>query len=170
MSQFVGSDNAALELLANLSISCETISHKAAFTVQEQEEVHKENPSLVSDGGLLTKNLFLRDKKHGLFLLTTAANQEVNMKEVASLLKLSGANLRLGDEDLLMEKLGVTRGSLSPFALLKDKENQEVKFCLDKTLMDAKSINIHPLRNDMTTNIKPSDLLVYLENVNHTAT
>lgn len=91
------------------------------------------------------------------------------MKEVASLLKLSGANLRLGDEDLLMEKLGVTRGSLSPFALLKDKENQEVKFCLDKTLMDAKSINIHPLRNDMTTNIKPSDLLLYLDNVNHKA-
>ncbi len=55
-----GSDNAALELLANLSITCETITHKAAFTVQEQEEVHKENPTLVSNGGLLTKNLFLR--------------------------------------------------------------------------------------------------------------
>jgi len=55
------SENEALRLLSSLNISCETISHAPAFTVQEQEEVHKSNPILIEKyGGVLTKNLFLR--------------------------------------------------------------------------------------------------------------
>lgn len=111
-----------------------------------------------------------RDKKYGLFLITAAASQEVNMKDVAALLKLSGANLRFGDEELLMEKLGVVKGSVSPLALLHDKDRQEVKFCIDKTLMDATSMNIHPLRNDMTTNIEPAQLVQFLDSIGHKAT
>jgi len=92
------------------------------------------------------------------------------MKDIASILKLSGANLRFGDEDLLIEKLGVKKGSVSPLALLSDKVRQEVKFCIDKALMDAPSMNIHPLRNDLTTNITPSQLSLFLEHVEHKPT
>lgn len=86
------------------------------------------------------------------------------------MLKLSGANLRFGDEELLIEKLGVKKGSVSPLALLNDKAKLEVTFCIDKTLMEASSMNIHPLRNDLTTNITPSQLSLFLEHVEHKPT
>lgn len=156
-------ENAALAMLEKLQITANTISHTAAFTVQEQAEHLSNIP------GTLTKNLFLRDKKYGLFLLTTVATKEVNMKTVGNLLNLSGANLRFGDEELLMMKLRVMRGSVSPFALINDVED-EVKFCIDKDLLAADLINLHPLRNDRTTSITPNDLMKFLKSINHEPT
>lgn len=159
-------DNTGLfSLLESLQIDASTVSHAAAFTVEEQS-LHV--GSVIKEGSL-TKNLFLRDKKHGLFLVTVSASQEVNMKDLGTLLKLPGSNLRFGDEELLREKLGVIRGSVSPFALINDA-NKEVVFCIDKSLIDAGIINIHPLRNDFTTSLSSSALLKFLEHINHNPT
>lgn len=158
-------DASLVEALETLSLSSKvtTYEHQAAFTVQEQSEIVGKFP------GTLTKNLFLRDKKHGLFLVTTKADREVNLKVVGNLLNLSGANLRFGDEELLQEKLKVIKGSVSPFAVLNDTAC-EVKFCIDKELMDTEIINIHPLRNDRTTSISPADLLQFLTHAKHEPT
>ena len=151
------SDASLVDALETLSLSSKvtTYEHQAAFTVQEQSEIVGKFP------GTLTKNLFLRDKKHGLFLVTTKADREVNLKVVGNLLNLSGANLRFGDEELLQEKLKVVKGSVSPFAVLNDAAC-EVKFCIDKELLGVEIINIHPLRNDRTTSISPADLMQFL--------
>ena len=156
-------DNAILAKLKELSLDAATYSHPLAFTVEEQA-VH-----VGGIPGTLTKNLFLRDKKYGLFLVTTRASCDVNMKTLGAHLKLSGSNLRFGDEDILSEKLGVIRGAVSPFALLNDKNN-EVKFCIDQSLLNEEIINIHPLRNDRTTSISPANLLKFLDNIDHKPT
>ena len=111
-------ENAVLEQLSSLSLESKTYSHAAAFTVEEQtkEIAHLE--------GRMTKNLFLKDKKHGLFLVTAGFNREVNMKTVQTMLGLGGANLRFGDETLLQDTLGVIKGSVSPFAMMNDKEKK----------------------------------------------
>lgn len=160
MSEF-GPEEDVLSLLEKLSIDAATHVHAAAFTVEEQA-VH-----VAHIEGTLTKNLFLRDKKYGLYLVTTLSTREVNLKTFAKLLKLSGANFRFGDEELLQEKLGISRGSVSPFALINDKTG-DVKFCIDTDLLSASKINIHPLRNDRTTSIAPSDLQRFLEHIKHT--
>lgn len=147
----------------SLSLQQVTHSHPAAFTVEEQA-VHVGHLD-----GTLTKNLFLRDKKYGLFLVTVLSTRDVNLKQFASSLKLSGANFRFGDEALLTEKLGVTRGAVSPLALINDK-SKDVKFCIDKALLSAKLINVHPLRNDRTTSLAPSELLRFLEHIDHKPT
>lgn len=154
------SDSKLFTLLSDLSLSSTTTNHTAAFTVEEQAQYVSGIP------GTLTKNLFLRDKKHGLFLLTVLADRDVNMKDFASLMNLSGANVRFGDEELLQEKLGVIRGAVSPFALINDA-SAEVKFCIDKALMEVDVINIHPLRNDQTTSISPAALTAFLQHINH---
>ena len=159
----MASESTLATALANLSISATTHEHEAAFTVQEQAIHVGRFP------GTLTKNLFLRDKKHGLFLLTTTADREVNLKAVGNLLGLAGANLRFGDESLLSEKLNVIKGAVSPFAVINDSQC-EVKFCIDKDLLDVDLINIHPLRNDRTTSISPTDLMSFLHHVNHEPT
>lgn len=156
-------DSQLVAVFEELSIGSNTASHPAAFTVEEQA-VHVGHLP-----GTLTKNLFLRDKKHGLFLVTARHDRDVNLKLVGNLLSLSGANLRFGDEELLTQKLGVTRGSVSPLALLKDIES-EVRFCIDKSLLDADFINVHPMRNDRTTSLKPDELQAFLKRVNHEAT
>jgi prolyl-tRNA synthetase len=157
-------DNEKLHaLLAELNIDAKTSSHAPAFTVEEQAE------HVGSIPGTLTKNLFLKDKKHGMFLLTTLATRDVNMKDFANLMNLSGANVRFGDEELLKEKLGVIRGAVSPFALINDS-NGEIKFCIDKSLTEVDIVNIHPLRNDRTTSISPAALDKFLEHINHKAT
>lgn len=157
-------ENVIVSLLKQLNIDAPTIDHVACYTVEEQAEHLSVIP------GVLTKNLFVKDKKYGAFLITTAASQEVNMKVVASMLNLSGANLRFADEPTLQEMLGVTRGSVSPFALLFDKDAGAVKFCIDKNLMEAPLVNFHPLQCDKTTSVTPAQLTQFLEHVNHAAT
>jgi len=156
-------ENAIVQLLKELNISASTYQHDAALTVEDQAAI------VVGLEGCLTKNLFLRDKKYGLFLVTAKSDREVNMKTVGNLLSLSGSNLRFGDEELLQEKLKVPRGSVSPFALLNDTA-KEVTFCIDKELLDQPMINIHPLRCDRTTSIAPKDLLAFLDHVGHKPT
>ena len=151
-----------LERLSSLGLAHTTYKHELAFTVEEQTVACKDIP------GTQTKNLFIRDKKHGLFLITTLATREVNLKTVGSLLKLTGANLRFGDEELLQDKLKVIRGAVSPFALLNDAAN-EVVFCIDKALLERDLINMHPLRNDRTTSVTPNVLTAFLESIGHAA-
>jgi prolyl-tRNA synthetase len=156
-------DSDLLAVFSELALNVITHEHQSAFTVEEQA-IHVGHLP-----GTLTKNLFLRDKKHGLLLVTVQSTREVNLKSVATALSLAGANLRFGDEELLQQKLGVTRGSVSPLALVKDSAN-EVRFCIDKCLLDAELINVHPLRNDRTTSLTPTQLQTFLERINHKAT
>ena len=156
-------ENDVMQKLLDLKLESTTYAHELAITVEEQANIVGKLP------GALTKNLFLRDKKYGLFLVTVGASRDVNMKTLGNLLKLSGSNLRLGDEELLKEKLGVIRGAVSPFALINDKAG-DIKFCIDKALLDEKIINMHPLRSDRTTSVTPDTLLSFLDGVEHKPT
>eukprot|EP01031_Cornospumella_fuschlensis_P008280 gene8280-10211_t len=156
-------DQTLVNVFAELNLVQQTHEHAAAFTVEEQAANVGHLP------GALTKNLFLRDKKYGLFLVTALSTRDVNMKTVASLLGLSGANLRLGDEELLKETLGVTRGSVSPLALVHDKQ-KSVRFCIDKALTTQEIVNVHPLRNDRTTSLSSAELSRFLQHIEHEPT
>jgi prolyl-tRNA synthetase len=156
-------DRGLQQLFQSLSLHPVTHSHPAAFTVEEQA-VHVGHLE-----GTLTKNLFLKDKKYGLFLVTVLSTRDVNVKFLANALNLTGANLRFGDEEVLKETLGVTRGAVSPLALMNDS-GKTVRFCIDKALLSASIINVHPFRNDRTTSISPQDLLKFLEHIDHKPT
>ena len=157
------SENIALVLLSQLSIKAELHSHANAYTVEEQAAHLSTLP------GVLTKNLFVRDKKYGMYLITTVDDKTVDLKSFAKMVNCSGANFRFGDEVLLQEKLGVTKGSVSPLALMNDKGN-EVTFCLDKDLLSSSLINVHPLRNDRTVSLSPEDLMKFLDHIQHKPT
>lgn len=75
-------------------------------------------------------------------------------------------NLRLCDETVLKDCLGVTKGSLSFLATMNDTEGQ-VTMALDKGLLGQKFVNAHPLRCDRTTSVAPDGVLAYLKHVKH---
>lgn len=135
------------------------------FTVEEMM------PHVGHLPGLHTKNLFLRDKKKkGLWLLSVRHDKDVNLNDLAKKISISGG-LRLADEAILLEKLGVRQGCVTAFALINDVKN-EVKFLVDSQLLNGNQerIYLHPLENSATTGISPSDFKKFLKAVGHDPT
>ena len=144
--------------LEDLGIAIENHKHAPAFTVKEAQTHCAHLP------GGHCKNLFLKDKKGILWLVVTLGERSIDMK---SLRKLIGSHhLSFGKPLLLREVLGVEPGSVTPFALINDTEGR-VNVVLDKKMMEMDLLNYHPLTNDMTTAIAPSDLLTFIRDTGH---
>ena len=145
--------------LEELGIPYRTVTHPPLFTVEQSRALRGQIP------GGHTKNLFLRDKKNALYLVTAEEDAEIELK---GLHRLLGANGRFsfGSSDLLREVLGVTPGAVTPFGVINDTEAR-VTVVLDSKLMEHDVINCHPLVNTMTTSLKREDLVKFLEATGH---
>jgi Ala-tRNA(Pro) deacylase len=144
--------------LAELGIETETLDHPAVFTVAESSELERMLP------GGHTKNLFLKDKKDRLFLVVALGHARIDLK---SLHKALGSDrLSFGKPELLMEVLGVTPGSVTPFALINDKALR-VTVILDADMMRHERLNYHPLANTATTNIAREGLIAFIRACGH---
>lgn len=119
-----------------------TTDHPAVFRVGEGEEVKAAIP------GAHTKNLFLKDAKGQLWLISAADRTQIDLKRLHTV--IGSARLSFGKEELLIEALGVRAGSVTAFALINDPD-QRVRFVLDRTLAEADLVNFHPLENTGTT-------------------
>jgi Ala-tRNA(Pro) deacylase len=62
--------------------------------------------------------------------------------------------------------LGVEPGSVTPFALINDREHR-VMPVLDTAMMARPLLNFHPLVNTMTTSIARDDLLTFAAATGH---
>ena len=113
------------------------------------------------------KNLFVRDKKKkGLWLISARHNADVNLSELAKQINAPGG-LRLADESVLIEKLGVRQGCVTPFSLINDTKN-EVTLLLDEDLLQERDrIYFHPMVNSSTTGIKATDFTKFLQSISH---
>ncbi|MGL5114890.1 MAG: prolyl-tRNA synthetase associated domain-containing protein [Beijerinckiaceae bacterium] len=148
-----------LKLLDSLGIAHETIQHPPLFTVEQSKELRGEIP------GAHTKNLFLKDKKGRLFLVTAVENTAIDLKRLHEIISASG-RVSFGSADQLMAHLGVTPGSVTAFAVANDAAG-DVTMILDARLSAFGRINGHPLVNTMTTGVSYSDLLRFLTHVGH---
>lgn len=142
-----------------MGIAHETVAHEPAFTVNDAQHLRGELE------GAHIKNLFLRDKKKNIWLVTVLEEREVDLKQLRGVLGAKG-NLSFGSPDLLMDCLGVIPGSVTPLGVVNDRDGR-VSVVLDKGILDHAKANVHPLRNDRTTQIAAQDLLRLLEAENH---
>jgi len=149
-----------LDQLKALNIQYKLHEHEAVFTVAESEHVDAQIP------GTHCRNLFLRDKKKKNFLLSLQNATEVDIKKLPEV--IGSSRLSFGSADRLWEYLGVRPGSVCPFSIMNDTENQ-VEIFLDKSMMEAEIFNFHPLLNTMTVSLKPDDLLKFIETTGHKA-
>lgn len=150
------------ELLARLDalgIPHATVSHPPVFTVEEAREKRGRIP------GAHSKNLFLRDKKGRMWLVSCLESREVDLRWLAERLE-ARQRLSFGSERRLMEYLGITPGAVSPLAVVNDVTGA-VTVALDRGLFADPPVNFHPLDNGMTTSLAPDDLLRFLEAVGH---
>ena len=145
-----------LARLGDLGIATETFDHAPVFTVEEARIHCSHLP------GGHCKSLFLKDKKGQLWLIVTLDSQAIDLKSLSK--ALGAARFSFGKPDLLHETLGVTPGSVTPFALINDVDLR-VSVVLDSAMMAMDRLNYHPLTNDATTAITPRglhDLIVSL--------
>ena len=84
--------------------------HAAVFTVEEARAHRGDMP------GAHCKNLFLKDKKGALWLVVCLEDRRIDMKALSGL--LGAARLSFGQPELLARRLGVTPGSVTPFAVI----------------------------------------------------
>lgn len=142
-----------------LGIEHSTIKHPPLFTVEQSRALRGQIP------GGHTKNLFLRDKKHALYLVVAEEDAEIELKGLHRLLGASG-RFSFGSADLLREVWGVEPGSVSPFGAINDSERR-VTVVLDAAMMEHDILNFHPLINVMTTAIRRDDLVKFLRSTGH---
>ena len=145
--------------LDTLGIAHRSHTHPPVFTVEEAKALRGTLP------GAHVKNLFLRDKKKRIWLVTALEEREIDLKALKRRLGAQGS-LSFGSAELLFEVLGVTPGAVTPFGVVNDRAGQ-ASVVLDKGVLQNGPVNAHPLRNDMTTTVSPEGLLRFLEAENH---
>jgi len=144
--------------LDELGIRHLTHTHPPVFTVAEAVALRGALP------GGHTKNLFLKDKKGGLWLAVMLEERRTDLKQLAD--ALGAPRFSFGGGELLYEVLGVRAGSVTPFALINDAAHQ-VTVVLDRGMLAHDPLNYHPLENDRTTAIAPDDLIRFIASCGH---
>lgn len=154
-----GCEDALFQRLSALGITTRTYAHAAVFTVEEAAAISDHLP------GGHTKNLFLEDKRAGLWLVVVQAALRVDLNRLAT--QLGTPRFSFASAELLLATLGVTPGSVTPFALINDTE-VKVRVVLDQEMLRQTPLNFHPLRNDRSTAIAPDDLVRFVRACGHT--
>jgi len=144
--------------LAAMGMPARTHHHPPVRTVEEAQLHTRHIP------GGHCKNLFLKDKKDRLWLVTCLDEQRVDLNRLSRL--LGAARFSFGRAELLREVLGVEPGAVTPLAIVNDTD-QRVTHVLDTKLLAHAEINCHPLENDATTTLSSADLLRFVRATGH---
>ncbi len=143
-----------LAWMAANGVAQTTHDHPAVFRVEEGLELKAALP------GAHTKNLFLKDKKGRLWLISARQDTAIDLKRAPK--TIGSDRLSFGNEGLLYETLGLTPGSVTALGLINDTDRR-VTFVLDKVLWDAEIVNFHPLTNTATTALAQAEFRRFLE-------
>jgi Ala-tRNA(Pro) deacylase len=145
--------------LASLGIETTTVEHPPLFTVEDSKALR----GTIAGGH--TKNLFLKDRKGGLFLVVAEEDARIELKRIHEVIGAAG-KVSFGSAELLTEVWGVLPGAVTPFGALNDREGR-VSVVIDEALMAHDVLNHHPLVNTATTSIRREDLLAFLRATGH---
>jgi Ala-tRNA(Pro) deacylase len=130
-----------------------TTEHPAVFRVGEGEEVK------AGIAGAHTKNLFLKDHRDQLWLVSAEQASRIDLKALPTV--IGSGRLSFGSPERLHAALGVTPGSVTALALANDPD-RTVRFVLDAVLARADRVNFHPLENTATTTLSREAFAAFL--------
>ena len=147
-----------LQTLDDIGVSYQLHHHEAVFSVKEADKVEK------NIEGAHCRNLFLRDKKKKMFLVTVQNETPVDLKKLEK--RLASGRLSFGSPERLFNNLGVLPGSVCPFSVINDQSHQ-VRLILEKEMMEQPIVTYHPLLNEMTVALTPTDLIKFFDHIGH---
>ena len=147
-----------LEQLALRGIAYERYEHEAVANARAAERVK----ALMR--GLVCKTLFVGDKHGALWLYTLPLDFRADLGALAR--ELGTSRLSFADEQRMIALLGVRPGSVTPLAVINDEAGR-VRLALDSSLLNENLINVHPLINTMSIDLRPKDLITFARESGH---
>lgn len=139
-------------------IPYQRIAHPPVYTCAEARQYRPPAP------GLETKNLFLRDERGNFYMAMTSCEKRLNLRGLG---RATGApKLHFGSPGDLMERLGLTPGSVTVLGLVNDAE-QQVELLVDAQYWPSPAYLCHPLVNTATLVLDHAALLHFLGLTGH---
>lgn len=135
-------------------------AHPPLHTVEESRALRGDLP------GAHVKNMFLKDKKDQLWLVTCLEDRQIRIRDLEK--EVGAQKCSFGKPELLWDALGLRPGAVSPFGLINDPGHR-VRVVLDRQMMERSPINAHPLHNEATTAISAADFRRFLDLTGHPA-
>ena len=145
------------ELLGELNIQFDYYEHPPAPTIEEAMQYWKDIEATHC------KNLFFRNHKGDRhYLVVFDHRKTLNVKTLEAMLRQG--KLSFASEERMGKYLGVKPGSVTPLALINDRD-KHVKLFIDADIKRGAKISFHPCINTASIVIKTDDLIKFL---NHT--
>lgn len=142
---------AVYDFLDNLGIDYVTLTHPAAFTMEECEAVRRDA------GAPVFKNLFLTNRQQtDFYLLMLPADKPFKTKYLSS--QLGCARLSFATPEHMEQMLHIHPGAVSPMGLIHDREHK-VRLIIDDDLRDIRTYACHPCVNTASLVLSLGDLL-----------
>ena len=142
------------EALDGMGIQYEKYEHPPVFT--SEEAAQHWGPIKATQ----VKNLFLRNKKgNRQYLVILEIGKQADLRELVK--SIGDDRFSFGSPERLMDTLGVTPGSVSPFGLLHPG-SREVRVIVDQDLRSAEKLIFHPNLNTASVTISVADLERFL--------
>ncbi len=147
-----------LRLLEQQDVPFEYECHEQVLNMAESGALK------LSLDGARCKNLLLRDKQGGLYLVVTTAHKSLDLSAVAK--ALNSKRLSFASADCLFDQLGVQPGSLSPLALVNDHAHK-VHLVIDNDLVNEPVFLFHPLDSAATIALSRRNFEDFLLRIGH---
>lgn len=150
---------ALLDTLRERGVEFDLREHPPVFTVAQAKRHRPDD-----ERGVHVKNLFVRDKKGAMWLVTVPEDATVDLASLGS--KLGAKHLSFASYARLRAHLGVEPGSVTPLAALNDRE-RVVRVAIAAELLDAPIVRCHPMTNDRTIGLSGRAIRALLESTGH---
>ncbi len=125
--------------------------HDEAATIELCEEVEKVLAAKIC------KNLLLTNRQQTVFYLLLIKGDMVFKTKYLSA-QINSARLSFANAEQMESLLGVTPGSLTVLALLKDEE-KKVNLLIEESVLKEEFFACHPMVNTATVKFKTEDLI-----------
>ncbi|MCF8367480.1 MAG: prolyl-tRNA synthetase associated domain-containing protein [Bacteroidales bacterium] len=142
------------KILKELNIPYKYNEHPPAPTIEEAKKYWKDLKATHC------KNIFFRNHKGNRhYLVILEHTQDLRIHDLEK--RLKQGKLTFASPKRMMKYLGITPGSVSPLALINDKENH-VHVFLDENLKKSEKISFHPCINTASLVIDFKDFEKFL--------
>ena len=139
------------QLLDSLGIEYDRMDHEAAMTMEACAAVD------AALGGAICKNLLLCNRQNTAFYLLMLPGDKVfKTKDLSA--QIGSSRLSFASGEYMVQLLNITPGSLRVLGLMNDKENK-VQLLIDKELLAAETVGVHPCVNTSSLLLNMQDLL-----------
>lgn len=125
-----------IDKLIELNINYELVEHNEAKTTEEADKF------IEGIEGVRTKTMFLTNRKKTNFYLIIMDDQKRLDMDLFKSIALE-KQIKMASEELLFEKMKLSKGVVSPFGLLNN-DDKDIKVYFDEEIVKEERMSFHP--------------------------